>query len=226
MSLERMGATSAGNVLAQVESSRTMPLGRFLHALGLPGIGPELATAMAQHFGASDAVLPWVDRALATVGEEAFGPPEDDRGKPHDQPLAIRELCSVEGVGTVVAHAFRDGLHRRRSTVEALLEALDVTEESRPASGGVLEGRSFCLTGTLTMPRKQAQDAIKAAGGRVVGSVSKALDVLVAGSSAGSKLTKAESLGIEIWDEARLEQELGKTGTPDPAPNTLDRWMS
>ena len=76
------------------------------------------------------------------------------------------------------------------------------------------------------MPRKQAQDAIKAAGGRVVGSVSKALDVLVAGSSAGSKLTKAESLGIEIWDEARLEQELGKTGTPDPAPNTLDRWMS
>ena len=98
MSLERMGATSAGNVLAQVESSRTMPLGRFLHALGLPGIGPELATAMAQHFGASDAVLPWVDRALATVGEEAFGPPEDDRGKPHDQPLAIRELCSVEGL--------------------------------------------------------------------------------------------------------------------------------
>ena len=226
MSLERMGTTSAGNVLAQVESSRTMPLGRFLHALGLPGIGPELATAMAQHFGASDAVLPWVDRALATVGEEAFGPPDDDRGKPHDQPQAIRELCLVEGVGTVVAHAFRDGLHRRRSTVEALLEALEVTEESRPASGGVLEGRSFCLTGTLTMPRKQAQDAIKAAGGRVVGSVSKALDVLVAGSSAGSKLTKAESLGIEIWDEARLEQELGKTGTPDPAPNTLDRWMS
>ena len=93
-------------------------------------------------------------------------------------------------------------------------------------SGGVLEGRSFCLTGTLTMPRKQAQEAIKAAGGRVVGSVSKTLDVLVAGASAGSKLTKAESLGIEVWDEARLEQELGQADAPAPPANTLDRWMS
>ena len=65
MSLERMGATSAGNVMAQIDASRTMPLGRFLHALGLPGIGPELATAMAQHFGSADAVLPWVERAMA-----------------------------------------------------------------------------------------------------------------------------------------------------------------
>ncbi len=76
------------------------------------------------------------------------------------------------------------------------------------------------------MPRKQVQEAIKAAGGRVVGSVSKALDVLVAGASAGSKLTKAEALGIEVWDEARLEQELGRTEDPAPAANTLDRWMS
>ena len=226
LSLERMGATSAGKVMAQIDASRTMSLGRFLHALGLPGIGPELATAMAQHFGSAETVLPWVDRALATVGDEAFGPAEDDRGKAHDQPLAIRDLCLVDGVGTVVAHAFRDGLHRRRSTVEALLSALDVTDESRPASGGVLEGRSFCLTGTLTMPRKHVQEAIKAAGGRVVGSVSKALDVLVAGTSAGSKLTKAEALGIEIWDEARLEQELDDVNPPASPTNTLDRWMS
>ena len=76
------------------------------------------------------------------------------------------------------------------------------------------------------MPRKQAQEAIKAAGGRVVGSVSKALDVLVAGASAGSKLTKAESLGIEVWDEARLEQEAWAADAPAPPANTLDRWMS
>ena len=226
MSLERMGATSAGNVMAQIDASRRMPLGRFLHALGLPGIGPELATAMAQHFGSADAVLPWVERAMAVPGEAAFGPAEDERGKAYDQPKAIRDLCTMDGVGTVVAQAFRDGVSRRRTTVEALLSALDVTDATRPVSGGVLEGRSFCLTGTLTMPRKQAQEAIKAAGGRVVGSVPKALDVLVAGASAGSKLTKAEALGIEVWDEARLEQELGQTDAPASPGNTLDRWMS
>ena len=226
MSLERMGATSAGKVMAQIDASRSMPLGRFLHALGLPGIGPELATAMAQHFGSADAVLPWVERAMAVPGDAAFGPIEDERGKAYDQPQAIRDLCTVDGVGSVVAQAFRDGVSRRRTTVEALLSALDVTDASRPASGGVLEGRSFCLTGTLTMPRKQAQEAIKAAGGRVVGSVSKALDVLVAGASAGSKLSKAEALGIEVWDEARLEQELGQTEVSAPPANTLDRWMS
>jgi DNA ligase (NAD+) len=227
-SLERMGATSAGNVLSQIEASRTMPLGRFLHALGLPGIGPELATSMAQHFAEASSVLPWVARALAQPGEPAFGPINDDRDKPHVQPEAIRDLCTMDGVGVVVAQAFRDGLNSRRSTVEALLECLTVTDEARPPSGGVLEGRSFCLTGTLTSPRKAVQDAIKAAGGRVVGSVSKSLDVLVAGTSAGSKLTKAEALGVEVWDEARLEQELAGSAEAESGPptNTLDRWMA
>jgi DNA ligase (NAD+) len=134
----------------------------------------------------------------------------------------------MDGVGVVVAQAFRDGLNSRRSTVEALLECLTVTDEARPPSGGVLEGRSFCLTGTLTSPRKAVQDAIKAAGGRVVGSVSKSLDVLVAGTSAGSKLTKAEALGVEVWDEARLEQELAGSAEAESGPptNTLDRWMA
>ena len=134
----------------------------------------------------------------------------------------------MDGVGTVVAQSFRDGLDSRRSTVEALLQCINVTDEAKPPSGGVLEGRSFCLTGTLTSPRKAVQDAIKAAGGRVVGSVSKALDVLVAGASAGSKLAKAEALGVEVWDEARLERELGASAesASDPSPNTLDRWMS
>ena len=227
-SLERMGATSAGNVLSQIEASRTMPLWRFLHALGLPGIGPELATSMAQHFAEASSVLPWVARALAQPGEPAFGPINDDRDKPHVQPEAIRDLCTMDGVGVVVAQAFRDGLNSRRSTVEALLECLTVTDEARPPSGGVLEGRSFCLTGTLTSPRKAVQDAIKAAGGRVVGSVSKSLDVLVAGTSAGSKLTKAEALGVEVWDEARLEQELAGSAEAESGPptNTLDRWMA
>ena len=227
-SLERMGETSAGNVLTQIESSRTMPLGRFLHALGLPGIGPELATAMAQHFGQASRVLPWVERALAEPGEPAFGPTNDERDKPHAHPEAIRDLCTMDGVGTVVAQSFRDGLDSRRSTVEALLQCINVTDEAKPPSGGVLEGRSFCLTGTLTSPRKAVQDAIKAAGGRVVGSVSKALDVLVAGASAGSKLAKAEALGVEVWDEVRLERELGASAesVSDPSPNTLDRWMS
>ena len=113
----------------------------------------------------------------------------------------------MDGVGTVVAQAFRDGVSRRRTTVEALLSALDVTDASRPVSGGVLEGQLVLPDRDPHHAKKTGvQEAIKAAGGRVVGSVSKALDVLVAGASAGSKLTKAEALGIEVWDEARLEQ--------------------
>ncbi len=239
-SLDRMGATSAGNVMGQIEASRSLTLGRFLHALGLPGIGPELASAIARHFEGAEAVLPWLERAQAEPGTEGFGPLEDEKGKAHEHAEAIRELCTVEGVGPVVACAVRDGLSSRRSTVEALLSVLDVADEPAPAAGGTLSGRSFCLTGTLTMPRKQAQDAIKAAGGRVVGSVSNALDVLVAGESAGSKLSKALALGVEVWDEARLVTELGSnTGAPSsdasdgPAsiePNvdplgTLDRWL-
>ena len=231
--LDRMGATSAGNVLAQVESSRTMPLGRFLHALGLPGIGPELATAIARHLGQADALLPWLDSALALPGEDAFGPVEDEKGKPYEHGSAVRALCTVEGIGPIVACAVRDGLASRRATVEALLGVLTVEDEAPLVAHGRLAGRSFCLTGTLTMPRKAAQEAIKNAGGKVVGSVSKALDVLVAGASAGSKLSKAEALGVEVWDEARLVAELSleeeapsaKEG-PAADPSTLDRWFT
>ncbi|GIR77168.1 MAG: hypothetical protein CM15mP79_1050 [Methanobacteriota archaeon] len=172
MSLERMGATSAGNVMAQIDASRRMPLGRFLHALGLPGIGPELATAMAQHFGSADAVLPWVERAMAVPGErrldrrgrarKSVRPTQSHPGPMHDGRRGHRGRSGFPGRREPTTH------HRRSLALRPRRDRCIPT-----GVGGVLEGRSFCLTGTLTMPRKQAQEAIKAAGGRVVGASRK-----------------------------------------------------
>ena len=81
-------------------------------------------------------------------------------------------------------------------------------EEPVTVSSGKFDGMTFCITGTLTQPRKVIQLMVKAAGGKVVGSVSAKLDVLIAGENAGTKLTKAESLGLTIWDEASLNQAL------------------
>ena len=88
---------------------------------------------------------------------------------------------------------------------------ITILDEPKPASGGLLDGMTFCLTGTLQLPRKEVQQLIKSAGGKVVGSVSSQLSVLLAGEKAGSKLAKAESLGIQVWSELQLEQALTTT---------------
>lgn len=98
-----------------------------------------------------------------------------------------------------------------------LASLIDVLDEPKAASGGPLEGMTLCLTGSLQRPRKEVQLIIKGAGGKVVGSVSSQLDVLVAGEKAGSKLAKAEGLGITIWSEAQLHDACNSQAPQKPS---------
>tara|TARA_B100000945_G_scaffold85697_1_gene66530 strand:- start:368 stop:2380 length:2013 start_codon:yes stop_codon:yes gene_type:complete len=191
--LERMGDKSAYNVLEELGKTRNLNLARFLHALGIERIGPEVATTISQHFTSMEKMLLWVDE-----GE-------------------IDELTLIEGIGEKVAAIFRDGIKKRRSLIDDLSEIITITDEAESATG-VFDGKSFCITGSLSRPRKEIALAIKNSGGKVVGSVSGNLDILVAGEKAGSKLAKAESLNVEVWSEEKL---FNKISEPKKGPKTL-----
>ncbi len=218
LGLDRMGAKSANNVLAEVAKSRTMSLGKFLHALGLPGIGPELATALASALGDATGLLRWLDAAHASIGDDAYGPELGDNGKPHGHNQAIRTMLEIDGVGEIVALQFRDGLALRRPLVEDLIVLLTIEPEQVKTTVGPFVGMTFCVTGTLSAPRKEIQQRITDAGGKIVGSVSAKLSVLVAGEKAGSKLTKATNLSVEVWSEDELNERLSSRGTSKESP--------
>ena len=211
VALERVAEKSATSVLGQVAATRELTLGRFLGALGLPGIGPETAAAVAQQARTLEVLMGWVEARDAIVGEDDE-PAVDDAGTPHKLNSALRALVEVEGVGETVARQVLDGLGARAVVIADLASEVDVVEEPEAASGGGLEGLTFCVTGTLSLPRKQVQQAIRAAGGKVVGSVSGNLSVLVAGVGAGSKLAKAEALGVRVVDEPGLQVMLAEVG--------------
>ena len=191
--LERMGDKSAYNVLDELAKTRTLNLAKFLHALGIERIGPEVATTISQYFTSVEKLLLWVDE-----GE-------------------IEELTTIDGIGEKVATIFRDGISKRRGLINELSEIITITDEAESASG-VFDGKSFCITGSLSRPRKEIALAIKNAGGKIVGSVSGNLSVLVAGEKAGSKLAKAESLNIEVWSEEKLFSQISE---PRKGPKTL-----
>ena len=218
LSLERMGEKSATNVLREVDKARAMSLGKFLHALGLPGIGPELASAMASSLGDAQGMLSWLDDAHAQPGEASFGPEHDESGKSHAHNQALRQVLDLDGVGEIVALQFRDGLQVRRALVEDLVGLLNIEQEVVKTAAGPFVGMTFCVTGTLSVPRKDIQQRIIDAGGKIVGSVSAKLNVLVAGEKAGSKLTKATSLGVQVWSEDELNSHLDGSSTgEDPS---------
>jgi DNA ligase (NAD+) len=150
----------------------------------------------------------WLSDAHAELGDDAYGPELDHSGKPHKSNIAIRSLCEHDGIGEKVAIQVRDGLEVRRVLILELSNHLVLDEEPITVSSGKFEGMTFCITGTLTQPRKVIQLMVKAAGGKVVGSISSKLDVLIAGENAGTKLAKAESLGITVWGEELLNQAL------------------
>lgn len=224
-SIERMGEKSSLNVLNELSKVKTLPLAKFLHALGLPGIGPELATSVAQHVESFQSLMQWVEDAFATIKDANFGPLADENGKHYTENQAIRSLCTVDGIGEKVALQVRDGLSKRKEMLLDLSTLLSITNQPKAASGGPLDGMTFCLTGTLQRPRKEVQLTIKAAGGKVVGSVSSQLSVLVAGEKAGSKKTKAESLGVKVWNEQQLEAALlshGETSSRESTPSSTN----
>jgi DNA ligase (NAD+) len=183
--LEGFQRKSAENLVAAIESSKQQPFSRVLYALGIPGIGYVNARALAAHFGSIDELI----KASA-----------DD-------------IEQVEGMGPVLAGVLSETLaeQRNRDLIKELQKAgLQFEQEARAAAGGVLEGKTFVLTGTLEgMSREQATARIEELGGKVTGSVSKKTDYVVVGADPGSKADKARDLDRPILDEAGLEGLLG-----------------
>jgi DNA ligase (NAD+) len=184
--LERMGEKSASNVLAALERSKETSLARFIYALGIRNVGESTARDVARHFGSLDRLLHADAQALERVPD----------------------------VGPVVAESLRRFFAEPHNVkVMKDLRALGVRwpeSAGMPAKAeGDLAGKTFVLTGTLpSMTREEARERIEACGGKVAASVSKKTDYVVAGAEAGSKLGRAQALGIPILDEEDLKKLL------------------
>jgi DNA ligase (NAD+) len=193
MSLEGWGEISARRALDAIEKSKETPFGRVLFAIGIEGVGGVTGRNLAQRFRTVDALL------AAT--------PE--------------QIADTPGIGPKVAQLIADQLQDplMRELIEDLRGVgVRFEEEGPPPGEGPLADKTFVLTGTLPdLTREQATERIMAAGGRVTSSVSKKTDYVVAGDSPGSKLEKAERLGVAVVDEAGLLELLADT-TAEPAP--------
>jgi DNA ligase (NAD+) len=190
--LEGFGRTSAENLIAEIEGAKRKPFSRVLYALGIPGIGFVNAESLAEHFGTMDALL------------EA-------------QP---EQIVEAEGIGPVLAEQIYEELaeERTRQLIERLRNAglrMELDPSERRKAGGPLDGKTLVLTGTLpSLSREQATKLIRRAGGKVVNSVSKKTDYVIAGDSPGSKLAKASELGTDVLDEDGLRELVGEDGAP------------
>ena len=175
-SAERMGEKSAANLMASIEKSKKAGLSRLLFALGIRNIGQKAADALAQNFVTMDAVM--------TASSE--------------------DISAIDGFGDVMAKSLIEyfSLPQSKKLIEKLKEHGVLMEAEKKVVSDKLHGFTFVLTGTLpTMSRDEASAIIIASGGKVASSVSKKTDYVLAGEKAGSKLNKAESLGIKIIDE-------------------------
>lgn len=182
ITLERLGQKSVDNLLAQIEASKEAGLARLIYGLGIRHVGERTAAILANHFGS-------VEKLSEPTSEE---------------------LANIYEIGEVVAASIHDWFRqaRNRKLIKRLAEA-GVKMETARAGGEqaprVFEGKTFVLTGTLpTMKRDDAKTYIEVRGGRVSGSVSKKTDFVVAGEEAGSKLGKAQELGITVINEGQL----------------------
>ena len=183
--LERMGQKSISNLLAAINGSRNQPLWRLLAGLGIPHVGVTVARKLASSFGT-------IERLSAAT---------------------LEELCAVKEIGEIMAAAiygwFRD------PAVLALLEKLRTAglnfgerdpKGAVPSADGPFKGTTWAITGTLSIPREEAADVIRAYGGKVSGSVSAKTTYLLAGEEAGSKLEKAQKLGVKVLTEEEFRK--------------------
>ena len=179
--LERMGGKSAENLLQALERSKTTTLARFLYALGIREVGETTARLLAAHFGALEPLL---------VADEAD----------------LQQIPDIGPVAAAAIRAFFQEPHNRE--IIAGLQAAGVQWPEtvvKPVTTLPLAGKTVVLTGTLdSLSRDQAADRLRALGAKVAGSVSKKTDYVVAGRDAGSKLDKAQDLGVTVLDEAGL----------------------
>jgi DNA ligase (NAD+) len=177
--LERMGEKSADNLIQAINQSRNTTLARFIFALGIRHVGETTAKDLANHYQSMHALMD----------------------------ASLENLLTVKDVGPVVAGSitsFMEEAHNREVIEQLLASGMQLTVEEKIISAAVA-GKTFVLTGTFpTMTRDEAKDLLEKAGAKVAGSVSKKTDYVVAGADAGSKLTKAEELGVPVIDEVAL----------------------
>jgi len=176
--LEGFAELSANNLVGAIDQARSTELSRFLHGLGIPEVGVAVARDLARAFGTME--------ALRTADEE--------------------RLVHVDGVGPIMAGRIREFFaepHNAANLDRLLSYMRELSAPERPAEGGALEGKIFVFTGGLeSMSRGDAKKRVEALGAKATGSVSKKTDYVVAGEDPGSKLDKAESLGLTVLDEA------------------------
>ena len=175
---------SAQNLIAAIERSKGAGLERLLFALGIRNIGAVAAAALAARYGTLEATM------------EA----------------TVEDLCAIPDFGEITALCVVNYFshEQNRALCRRLTEAGLETKSTAAPTSDRYAGKTFVLTGTLpTMSRDEASALIKAQGGKVSGSVSKKTDYVVAGEAAGSKLTKANELGVTVIDEAALLEMLG-----------------
>lgn len=202
VALERMGEKSAANLIAALEHSKATTLERFVYALGIREVGQATAQGLAQHFGSLEALVEAAAADYQTLTQA-------------DAKARCPQLQAVADVGPVVAAHIAAFFHeaRNREVVTALRETGIHWPDAQGSQDGALAGRTLVLTGTLPgMTRDEATALIESAGGKVSGSVSRNTDYLVAGASAGSKLDKAEKLGVTVVDLDALKRLLAEPG--------------
>lgn len=190
--LEGFAEKKVENLLTSIEVAKDRPLARLVGALGIRGVGSTIAQLLVSHFHSLD--------AIATASQE--------------------DLEAIDGLGPIIAQAIREWFQNERN--HALIQkfkdhGLRVEEQAVERSSTALDGLKFVITGTLPkLKRDEAKTLIEQHGGKVIGSVSKKTDYLLAGEAAGSKLTKAQELGTPILDEAALYQLINERSTQQP----------
>ena len=184
--LERMGDKKVTNLLTAIEASKTMPLSKLLFGLGIRFLGSKASGLIAEEYGSMEEVLKATKEQLVEIPE-------------------IGEKIA----DSIVTYTQNDDFIELVNKLEAA--GLNLTEEKEELSGTVFSKMTFVLTGKLVeMTRDDAKQSIESYGGKVTGSVSKNTDVVVAGEDAGSKLEKANTLGITVWNEREFIEKLGQ----------------
>ncbi len=186
LSLERQGEKSAENLMESINASRKTTLARFIYALGIRFVGEQTAKSLAAHFGT-------IDRFMEATKEE---------------------LLEIEDIGPKVADSIMKRLSDAsfREEVERLLKSgIEIEKPKKPRGHQPLKGLNIVITGTLPRPRDEIKDQIVALGGKSSGSVSKNTNYVLAGEEAGSKLDKAQQLGIPILDWEGFQKLIGET---------------
>ncbi len=182
--LDRMGEKSASNIVNAIEKSKEAGLGKLIYALGIRHIGEKAAHALSNHFGSIDNIMN----------------------------ASIEDLCCVDDIGTISAesvYTFFSG-EKNKNLVEKLKGLGVVTENKNKITGDIFLGMTVVITGTLpTLKRSEAEALVVQNGGKCSSSVSKKTSFVLCGESPGSKLTKAESLGVEVIDEEEFLERLG-----------------